>query len=320
MAEHVARLRRLVGHARRDTAFFRGRLSGVGRASFIHGVSGLLARVPPVRASDLAAQKVRTGDPYSGRLAKGRVPLVTVQLDYAEETHLYVGLDRGDLKRYAAVLRRCLALLGLGPGDVVAFYDYGTSPTVYLASACYTPYLTQGAADALGCTVICNDGVPNMGHRAVDLVKYVRPRYLFVRPECVQPFVAAAEADGDRIERYLQGLVATCNEGPFDPRLPEMVQQRLGLPLYWMPRSDLALFMAQECPECRLVHTWRDVYTIEVLTSDSLEPVPEGQMGVLAITSLFARVCPAIRVLTQIQARVVPGGCPRGPEDIRLCL
>lgn len=279
-----------------------------------------MAQVPLVRPADLAAEKARTGDPYAGRLARAREPLVTLQLDYAEETPLYLGLDRADLHAYALALRRCFALLDLRPGDTVALYDFGTSPVVYLASACYTPYLAEGAADALGCTVICNDGVPNMNYRAVEIVKYVRPRYLVLRLECLQPFLAACEAEWLRLARYTEALVATANEATLDARLRDQVQERLGVPVYQLPRADLGLFLAQECPSCRLVHTWSDLYLVEALDPDSLQPVADGQPGLLAMTSRFARVCPAIRVLTQLEGRLESGGCPRGPEDVRLCL
>lgn len=270
------------------------------------------------RPSDLAAHKLRSGDPYAGRLAAGRQALVTLQLDYAEATPLYLGLDRADLQAYARALQRCLALLGVRAGDTLAVYDFGTSPVAYLASACSLPYLRQGAADALGCAVVCNDGVPSMAQRAVDLLRYVRPRFLLARVDCLQPLLAACEADGLVVPRHLEALVATRNEGRLDPRLREQLQQRLGVPVYLLPRSDLALFLAMECPECRCLHTWGDLYRVEVLSPEALGPAPPGQAGRLAVTARFARVCPTPRVLTSLEARLVEPGCPRGPRDLRL--
>lgn len=272
------------------------------------------------RLSDLVAARIASGDAYAGRRAPGRKPLVTFQLDYAEETPLYLGLDRGDLRRYAEALRRCLGLLDPRPGDVLAIFDYGTSPVAYLASATYTAYLGQGAADAFGCTTICNDGVTQMSHRAVEILKYARPRFFFLRPECLQPFLAACEAAGVQASRYTEALVATHNEGTIDAGLLARCQERLGLPLYQLARSDAALFMAMECPECRLLHTWPDLYRVEVVSPDTLRPVAGGQPGLLVITSRFARVCPARRLLTRLEGRLVAPGCPSRPGDVRLRL
>jgi phenylacetate-coenzyme A ligase PaaK-like adenylate-forming protein len=243
---------------------------------------------------------------------------VTLQLDYPEESPLYLGLDRADLRRYADVLRRCLALLGAQPGDTVAVYDYGTSPTAYLASGAYVPYLRLGAADALGCTVVCNDGVSNMAQRAVDLLKYVRPRLLVARVDCLQPLLAACEADGVVVASHLEALVVTHNEGRLDVRLRAQCQQRLGVPVYELPRSDLALFMAVECPECRLLHTWPDRFDVELLSPDGTAPADTDQPSRLVITPRFARLWRIPRVLTGLEALPAQPGCPRAPGDLRL--
>lgn len=271
---------------------------------------------PIVRLADLVAAKHATGDAYAGRLAAGRRPLVTFQLDYAEETALYLGLDRRDLQRYAEALRRCVALLAPRPGDTLAIFDYGTSPVAYLASAEFTPYLRLGAADAFGCTAICNDGVTHMSARAAEILRYVQPRFFFLRLECLAPFVAACEAAGLQASRYLEAVVATHNEGFLDPTLWRRCQERLGVPIYELARADAALFMAMECPECHLLHTWGDLYRVETVDDGSLEPV-HGRLGSLVVTSRFARVCPAARLLTRLEGRLVGPGCARGLRDLR---
>jgi len=267
----------------------------------------------------LIAQKVRTGDPYSGRLASGAQPLVTFQLDYPDDTALYAGLGKRDLRHYGEALRRCLVLLGVRPGDTLALLDYGTSPVVYLMSVAYTPHLKRGAADALECTVVCNDGVPSMSSRAVEILRYVQPRYVFVRSDCLQPFLSTCEAEHLKPGRYTEALVVTHNDGATNPMLLGRPRTRLDVPIYHLPRCDLAFFMAMECPHCRLLHSWRDLYLLEVVGPDGPRPAGEGSSGRLVITSRFARTCRAVRVLSQLEGQVVAGGCPRGPDDLRLC-
>ncbi|MDE3077282.1 MAG: hypothetical protein KGJ86_17845, partial [Chloroflexota bacterium] len=132
-------------------------------------VSSKLSQVPLTTVDGLVRVKRETGDAYSGRLVQGRHSLVTFQLDYDEES-LYQAFDETDLNQYAEALRRCFLQLGLRAGDTIALVDFGTSPVVYLASVCYTPYLSQGAADALGCQVVCNDGVANVSQRGVEIL------------------------------------------------------------------------------------------------------------------------------------------------------
>ncbi|MDE3074299.1 MAG: hypothetical protein KGJ86_02630, partial [Chloroflexota bacterium] len=140
-------------------------------------------------------------------------------------------------------------------------------------------------------------------------------RYAIVRGDCFQPLLAACAAQGLDPARYTQGFVVTYNERSFEKRRRERWGQRLGLPVYELRRSDLALFMALECPQCNLLHTWSDLYQVEVVSDDWLQPVAGGEPGRLVITSRFARCCPAVRVLTQLRGRIVDGACPAGPAD-----
>lgn len=55
-------------------------------------------------------------------------------------------LSREGLDGYAEALARAWGAVGVGTGDRVAIYDYGSSPISYLASAAFAPYLERGAA------------------------------------------------------------------------------------------------------------------------------------------------------------------------------
>jgi len=265
----------------------------------------------------LVTEKRGGGDPYSGRLPRGRRPALTVQLDYPEETALYIGLSKADLQRYAEALKRCLVLLGVRPGDTIALFEFGTSPVVYLASACYAPHLKQGAADALQCTVVCNDGIPSMSRRALDILRLVRPRYVFVRTDCLEPLLAACAAERVQLASYTHGLVVTHNDGAPAWKVP--APERATVPIYHLPRCDLALFMAVQCPACRCLHFSPDLYTVEVVSPGSLRPAAGGRSGRLVITNRFVRASRAVRVLSQLEGRLIPGTCASAPADLRLC-
>jgi len=206
----------------------------------------------------------------------------------------------------------------LGKGDKVAIFDYGTSPVSYLASSAFTPYLARGAADVLGCLTICNDGVANMSRRAVEIVQFVQPRILFLRSDCLHPFAAEIEKAAMQLSDYTSALVVTENEGVLSDAERQGYQRRLRVPIYRLLRMDLALFLAMECPECRLFHGYRDLYFLECI-DDGLEGSRDDRKGgILAITNLFARACPTIRYVSQVKGSLVPAGCPKGPNDQRI--
>jgi phenylacetate-coenzyme A ligase PaaK-like adenylate-forming protein len=298
------------------TDFYGGRVSATWKTT-VRGWDAL-GLLPPTTREELVAEKLRTGCPYSGRRVKTRPAVVTLQLDYAERTPLYVGLDRMDLRGYVAALERSLRLLGVRPGDALALYEYGSSPVVYLASSLYVPYLRAGAADRLGCTVICNDGVANLSQRAVEILKYVRPRFLVIRDDCIEPFVAACAAEGLEVAKHTEAVVVTSNEGGLGRT--EGLAQRLGVPVYRMPRSDVALFLGLECPECSCMHVPSDLYRVEALELDTLRPARPGQPGRLAITNIRSLGILSLRVLTSLHGTVIEGGCPRQAADARVRL
>ena len=82
------------------------------------------------------------------------------------------------------------------------------------------------------------------------------------------------------------------------------------MPVYRLLRIDAAMFLAMECPECRLLHSWQDLYFVE--------SVDDGVDKSLVITNWFANACPTVRYLSQVRASLEPAGCPRGPKDNRI--
>lgn len=306
----------LIKHA--STApFYKRRFESLGTDAISHP-KGFAEKIPTMTLEELVAEKIRSGDPYSLRCAKGRLPLVVFQLEYDTETALYVALDRDDLKHYAEALRRCWSLLGLKRGDRVAIFDYGTSPVSYLASSLFTPYLKQGAADLLGCLPICNDGVSHMARRAVDILRLVRPRVFFLRNDCLQPFTAEVEREGLRLSDYTLFLVAVENESLLSKTEQGAFERKLGVPVYRLLRMDAAMFLAMECPECRLLHSWQDLYLVESVAEGIEEQLDNERPGCLVITNWFARTCPTLRYLSQIKGSLEPAGCPRGPKEYRI--
>jgi phenylacetate-coenzyme A ligase PaaK-like adenylate-forming protein len=272
-------------------------------------------RVPVMTLEQLAAAKVASGDPYSLRWKKKTPPNIVFQLEYDTEVPLYAAFDRGALTVYAEALRRCWSTFGISKGDRVAIFDYGTSPVSYLASRSFTPYLAKGAADTLGCLPICNDGAANLSQRAVDIVRFVRPRVLFLRADCLHPFTAEIQDGALPLASYLDALIAVENEGLLTATDRAAFQKKLGVPIYRLLRADAAMFLAPECPLCGLFHSWRDLYHVELVKREG-----RSREGRLVITNWFARQCQSIRYLSQIEATLERPGCPAAAKDSRISL
>lgn len=245
------------------------------------------------------------GDPFAGRVLADAVPKVALQLEATGEPPLWTALDPPELDRWAGVLARMWARWGTSPGETIAFFEYGSSPLVLLASNGYVGYLRRGAAERLGLTAICNDGVATMAARMVSIVKTVRPSMLVLRRELAAPFASALEAAGASLAGQVRWIALSEVEGATPRAEAVRIAERLGVPVYPVLRCDAAFLLAGECPGCGKFHL-DSLYRAEALAS-----------GEVAVTARFARRCPALRYNIGAAALVAPG-CPLEPRAQRI--
>jgi len=76
--------------------------------------------------------------------------------------------------------------------------------------------------------------------------------------------------------------------------------------------------VAFECTEKSGMHLWEDAYRIEIVDRDSLEPLPDGEVGELVLTNLIRHASPIIRYRTKDLTRVLPGACACGRTSRRV--
>ena len=67
--------------------------------------------------------------------------------------------------------------------------------------------------------------------------------------------------------------------------------------------------VAFECKEQNGMHLWEDNYIIEIVDPDTLEPVPDGEMGEMILTTLDRTMMPILRYRTRDLTRILPGEC-----------
>lgn len=60
------------------------------------------------------------------------------------------------------------------------------------------------------------------------------------------------------------------------------------------------------------IHYWADYYILEILDPNTLDPVPEGEIGEMVVTTLEKEGVPLIRYRTRDLTKMIPGGCPCG--------
>ena len=67
-----------------------------------------------------------------------------------------------------------------------------------------------------------------------------------------------------------------------------------------------------ECSAHQGIHYWADYYILEILDPDTLEPVPDGEVGEMVVTTLKKEAVPLIRYRTRDLTSIIPGPCKCG--------
>ncbi len=70
--------------------------------------------------------------------------------------------------------------------------------------------------------------------------------------------------------------------------------------------------VAFECEYQNGLHLWEDAFYLEIIDPDTLEPVPDGEIGEMVLTSLDRQAMPIFRYRTRDLTRILPGDCPCG--------
>jgi phenylacetate-CoA ligase len=76
--------------------------------------------------------------------------------------------------------------------------------------------------------------------------------------------------------------------------------------------------VAFECKEQYGMHLWEDCYILEIVNPDTLEPVPDGEIGEMILTTLDRTMMPLLRYRTHDLTRIIPGPCPCGRTHRRI--
>ena len=76
--------------------------------------------------------------------------------------------------------------------------------------------------------------------------------------------------------------------------------------------------VAFECPLQEGMHIWEDYYIVEIIDPVTLEPVPDGEVGELVLTTLKREAMPLLRYRTRDLTRIIPGECPCGRHHRRI--
>lgn len=215
-----------------------------------------------------------------------------------------------DLDEWANAVARCLYMVGLRPGDVFqnsSGYGMFTGGLGFQYGAERVGMLTVPAA--AGNTRRQIKFITDFGTTAVHAIPSYAARLYEVMEEIgVDP----------RRDTKLKTLIIGAE--PHSEEQRRRIEEMLGVKAYnSFGMSEMCgPGVAFECTEQNGLHIWEDYYIVEIINPDTMEPMPEGEVGELVLTTLNREAMPLLRYRTRDLTRILPGECPCGRHHIRL--
>ena len=215
-----------------------------------------------------------------------------------------------DLDEWANAVARCLYMVGLRKGDIFqnsSGYGMFTGGLGFQYGAERLGMLTVPAA--AGNTKRQIKFITDFGTTALHAIPSYAGRLYEVMEEMgIDP----------RRDTRLRTLIIGAE--PHSDEQRRRIEQMLGVKAYnSFGMSEMCgPGVAFECPEQNGLHIWEDYYIVEIVDPQTLEPVPDGEVGELVLTTINREAMPLLRYRTRDLTRILPGEVPCGRHHKRL--
>lgn len=102
---------------------------------------------------------------------------------------------------------------------------------------------------------------------------------------------------------------------PHTPKMRKRIEELLGLEDSFDIPGMTELYGPGTGLECHMhtgIHYWADIFILEIIDPNTLEPVSDGEVGEMVVTTLKKEASPLIRYRTRDLSRKLPGMCECG--------
>ena len=215
-----------------------------------------------------------------------------------------------DLDEWANAVARCLYMVGLRKGDIFQNSSgYGM----------FTGGLgLQYGAERLGMLTV--PAAAGNTKRQIKFITDFGTTALHAIPSYAGRLYEVMEEMGIDPRRDTRLRTLIIGAEPHSDEQRRRIEQMLGVKAYnSFGMSEMCgPGVAFECPEQNGLHIWEDYYIVEIVDPQTLEPVPDGEVGELVLTTINREAMPLLRYRTRDLTRILPGECPCGRHHKRL--
>lgn len=215
-----------------------------------------------------------------------------------------------DLDEWANAVARCLYMVGLRPGDI---FQNSSGYGMFTGGLGF-----QYGAERLGMLTV--PAAAGNTKRQIKFITDFGTTALHAIPSYAGRLYEVMEEMGIDPKRDTKLHTLIIGAEPHSEEQRKRIEQMLGVKAYnSFGMSEMCgPGVAFECKEQNGLHIWEDYYIVEIVDPQTLEPVPEGEVGELVLTTINREAMPLLRYRTRDLTRILPGTCPCGRQHIRL--
>jgi phenylacetate-CoA ligase len=217
---------------------------------------------------------------------------------------------QNDLDEWANQVARNLWMVGLRPDDV---FQNSSGYGMFTGGLGF-----QYGAERLGMLT-----VPAAAGNSLRQIKFMRDfgtTALHAVPSYVTRLYEVMQEQGVDPRKDTKLKVLAIGAEPHSEEQRQRIQNMLGVKAYnSFGMSEMCgPGVGFECKEQNGLHFWEDYYIVEIVDPETLEPVPDGEIGELVLTSIKREAMPLLRYRTRDLTRVLGRTCPCGRNHIRI--
>jgi len=215
-----------------------------------------------------------------------------------------------DLDVGAELIARCLVMTGTGPGDVLQ-----NSMTYGLFTGAFVMHY---GAEKVGVLVV--PAGPGNTERQIELMKTFGTTCIHMTPSYALYVASVMQNKGIDPRRDLKLKRAYLGAEPYSEETRKKVENLLGVDVYnCYGLSEMGgPGVGFECPAKKGLHIWEDAFFVEIINPQTGEPVKDGEVGELVITSLQREAMPLIRYRTRDLTFLIEEPCECGRTHRRI--
>lgn len=215
-----------------------------------------------------------------------------------------------DLEEWAAQVARNLWMVGLRPDDV---FQNSSGYGMFTGGLGF-----QYGAERLGMLTI-----PAAAGNSIRQIKFITDfgtTALHAVPSYVTRLYEVMQSMGVNPRRDTRLKVLAIGAEPHSEEQRRRIEEMMGVKAYnSFGMSEMCgPGVGFECQEQNGLHFWEDYYIVEIVDPETLEPVPDGEVGELVLTSLCREAMPLLRYRTRDLTRVLGRTCPCGRNHVRI--